>query len=661
MGPFKMTEVRQARFPHLFEPIALSGRRLRNRIVALSTVTNFNRGGHVTKDYVAYLSARAAGGAAAIVTEGFSVHPSSAPNPYVIALHDPEVGAGLARLADVVEGHDCRLIGQLWHVGRQQLWSPLTTPLGVSHLPDAMSWAVPHVMNEDDIKGLVRAFIDSAVVLQRAGFSGAEIHGAHGYLITQFLSPYSNVRDDGYGGDRLGRMRFLREIVAGIRDTCGDDFILGVKLPADEGVDGGIDLAEARGITTQLAADGGLDYAAYSQGNFSYSLERHVPDMHFPPAPYAAQARELMGVAGDMKVLVMGRITSAAHAEDLLATGHGALVGLARPLIADPTLPAKAAEGDTRQVRPCVHSNQCWGAIVDGAPISCPQNVRLRTADETAPWMKRADASRKVVVVGTGPAGLEAAWLAAAAGHDVALHGASAQLGGKMRLESLLPGRANIGKAIRFQAERLAEFGVSMTLGKTMTPDILIDSTPDAVIVATGASMQPPTLTPDSEGMVALWDIVEKLISDKRPRSGTAVLFDHDQTAAVYAAAELMAKRFENVILATPAMQIARTIPYVSAIGVHRRIAAAGVKVMIGSLPTAWRAGRLDIQNLFTGRVTPIDDVTLAIYATPRRATDGLARPLRDAGIEVHVIGDAYAPRGHLAAMVEARGAAEAL
>lgn len=230
-----------------------------------------------------------------------------------------------------------------------------------------------------------------------------------------------------------------------------------------------------------------------------------------------------------------------------------------------------------------------------------------------------------------------------------------------MRLESLLPGRANIGKAIRFQADRLAEFGVSTTLSKLVTPDIFLDNTPDAVIVATGASMQPPTLTPDSEGMVALWDIVEELIYDKRPRSGTAVLFDHDQTAAVYAAAELMAERFEKVVVVTTAMQIARTIPYVSAIGVHRRIAEAGVKVIIGSSPTTWRTGRLDIQNLFTGRVTPIDDVALATYATPRRATDGLARPLRGAGIEVHVIGDAYAPRDHFAAMVEARRAAQEL
>ena len=162
----------------------------------------------------------------------------------------------------------------------------MTASVGVSDQPDALSWVVPHVLDTGEIAHVVDAFVRSADVLKRAGFSGAELHGAHGYLITQFLSPWSNTREDQYGGDLDGRMRFVREIIAGVRATCGSDFLLGLKMPADEGVKGGIDCTEAERIMKALVSDGGLDYIAFSQGNFSPSLADHVPDMHYPSGPF---------------------------------------------------------------------------------------------------------------------------------------------------------------------------------------------------------------------------------------------------------------------------------------------------------------------------------------------------------------------------------------
>lgn len=646
-------------YPRLFSPLDLAGQSLRNRIVHLATVTNFNDAGRITDRFIAYHAARAKGGAGMIVTEGLSVHPSSAPNPRVVALYDPANRDGLKRLAGAVEGAGCRLLGQLWHVGRQQLWGPQATPLGVSHLPDALSWQVPHVMDRSQIEALVAAFVACARLLQEAGFSGAELHGAHGYLITQFLSPWSNLRDDDYGGDRVRRMRFLGEVIAGIRAACGARFILGLKMPAEEGVAGGIDLAEARAITTALAADGGLDYIAYSQGNFSLSLERHLPDMHFPSAPYAALARALKPAAGAIKVMALARIASAGEAEALLADGAGELVGLGRPLIAEPAWPDKLARGDGAELRPCTYCNYCWSEVYAGRALACAQNVRLGGTQELAPWITTAPRRRRVAVVGAGPAGLEAAWLAASAGHEVTLFGASETPGGKVRIEALLPGRGEAMEVVRFQAERIARLGVEQRLGRAASADDIAAAAPEVAVLATGATMQPPPLAGGSAAMAALTDAVPGLVADAAPRAGTAVLFDHDQSPPVYAAAELLAARYARVVVVTPATQIARHVPYVSAIGVHRRLFAAGVEIVIGCRPVAWTDGRLVLENLFTGAETAIADVACALYATPRRANDALAAPLAEAGIALHLIGDAYAPRTLHAAMLEARRAAE--
>ena len=241
-------------YPRLFSPLELAGVRLRNRIVHGATVTNLGRTNGVGEPMIAHLRARAAGGAAMIVSGGMAVDSGSVPNPHVVSLSEAGSRDGLARLAEAVEGEDCRLLGQLWHVGRQQLWSPQATALGVSHLPDPLSWSVPHVMELGDIERLEAAFVAGARVLRDAGFSGAELHGAHGYLITQFLSPASNLRDDAYGGDRDRRLRFLRRVIAGIRETCGNGFVLGLKMPADEGTDGGIDLDVKQAKSKKLLA-----------------------------------------------------------------------------------------------------------------------------------------------------------------------------------------------------------------------------------------------------------------------------------------------------------------------------------------------------------------------------------------------------------------------
>jgi len=637
----------------LFTPIELAGRRLRNRIVFPAVLSNFARENRVTPRLVDYYAERAAGGAAMLITEGLSIHASSVPQPNVATVFDAANFDGFQRLAAAVEEHDCRLLGQLWHVGRQQLWSPVDAPVGVSALPDAYSWSVPHVMTPDEIGVVARAFVDAARTLQRAGFSGVELHGGHGYLITQFLSPWSNVRADGYGGDVEGRTRFVREIIAGIRAECGTGFIVGLKMPGDERVPGGIDGDEAGRIAARLAQAGGLDYVAFAQGNFSPSLEDHTPDMHYPPGPFMGLQKRLREHARPIPVLALGRVLDTAHAERLLGEGVGDLIGMGRALVADAALPAKALAGKAAAARPCIFCNVCWAEIHVGKPIACIHNPHLGTPGEAAWQPAPAARKRRVVVLGSGVAGLEAAWVAASRGHSVTLLG-SRQAGGKARLESLLPGRAEVAKVFEFQLARAREAGVTFESGPPATVAQITAFRPDAVVLATGSTMRrPATLAADSDAGTDAWTLAADLGAVPAKRPGTAVLFDHDHGPGVYALADLLASIYDRLVIITPRTQLGRNVSYVGLLGVYRRLYHAEVEIVVAALPKRFAAQRVVHANAFTGEERGIEDVALFAYATPRLADDRLAAPLRAQGLDVRLAGDAFAPRAMLAAVHE--------
>lgn len=640
-------------FPRLFSALKLGQRTLRNRVALSATLTNYGANHRVTDRWINFLAERAKGGAGAIVTEVIAVDPSALAHGAIVTGYEQENEDGFKRTAEAVEGAGACLIAQLWHPGRQQLWSPVRSPKGISDQPDAYSWTVPHVMTTDELRQVVEEYVSVAQRLKRCGFGGVELHGAHGYLISQILSPWSNQRSDQYGGSLENRVRFIEEVCGAIRSTCGTDFVIGLKMPGDEGVQGGIDPDEAARITAALVHHGTIDYFAYSQGNFTNSLENHVPDMHFRRAPFLDIHKKVRPAAGGKPVMAIGRIAMPAEAEGAILAGAGDLVGLTRALIADADWPNKARGGRVSEIRPSSYDNFAWGEIHLGKPLAEIHNPQLGAKGESGWRPAGAVRKKRVVVVGSGPAGLQAARVAAQRGHDVTLMGASRQLGGKLRWEAELPGREEYRNVLAWMERQLRDAGGRIELGCMATPEEVLTLKPESVIVATGSNLRP---LKDVAGGSSVRDWQGYRMNVRS--EATAVLFDMDHSAATYAVADALTERYEKLVLLTPRTQIARNVNYCSAIGVHRRLYQADAEIIVAAEPVSVQSGLLTWCNVFTGRMRDIPNVGLFLWATPRIANDTLAQPLRRAGIDTRLVGDCVAPRNLLCAIHEGEAAA---
>ena len=640
-------------YPHLFSELGIGTRTVRNRIALPATLTNFGAGNRVTDRWINFLAERARGGCGLLVTEIIAVDPEALAHGAIVTGYEDANDPGFEQAAaEVHEAGSC-ILGQLWHPGRQQLWHPTRSPVGVSDQPDALSWSVPRVMSTEECERLVDAYVAAARRLARCGFDGVELHGAHGYLITQFLSPWSNTRDDRYGGDLEGRTRFAREIAERIRDACGEGFIVGMKMPAEEGVEGGIDVEEAVRITERLVATGVFDLFAYGQGNFSLSLDSHVPDMHFRPGHFIDLHRRMREVSGGKPVMALGRVGTPDLAERIVAEGYGDLVGMARAQVSDAAFSDKAREGREEEIRPCIFDNSCWGQVHAGKPIAEFHNPHLGERGEAKWAPSLASHARTVVVVGAGPAGLEAAWIAAARGHEVHLFGAGASAGGKLRVEARLPGHADVARVVEHQLLMAERHGVRFMPGTCADGEAVRELAPDAVVLATGAKMRRPRWAWSNTVLtISTVEFAERLGTPAAPSGRTAVLFDHDHTAPTYAVAQALAASHEQVVLLTPRTQIAQAVNYCSALGVHRRLHGLDIEIVTATEPVEIRDdGTVLCRNVFSGHEGEIEEVDTVVYATPRRVVDDLARKLAD--LSPTLIGDCLAPRNLLIAIHE--------
>jgi 2,4-dienoyl-CoA reductase-like NADH-dependent reductase (Old Yellow Enzyme family) len=326
---------------------------LRNRIALPATTTNYGASNRVTDRWIDFLAERAKGGAGLVITEIIAVDPAALCQASTVTGYEAENEDGFKRTAEAVEGEGACLIAQLWHPGRQQLWSPVASPKGISDQPDAYSWTVPHVMSTAELRQVAEEYVAVAKRFKRCGFGGVELHGAHGYLITQILSPWSNRRTDDYGGSLENRMRFALRVTEAVREVWPAHLPLFFRISATDWQEGGWDLAQSIDLARRLKSLG-VDVIDVSSGGTI--AHPKIPVGPGYQVPFAAAIREQAGIA----TAALGMITDSAQAETILATGQADFVVLAREMLRDPYFPRRAAQEMGVTLTPPVQYQRAW-------------------------------------------------------------------------------------------------------------------------------------------------------------------------------------------------------------------------------------------------------------------------------------------------------------
>jgi 2,4-dienoyl-CoA reductase (NADPH2) len=627
-------------FQALFSELRLGRLRLKNRIVAVPHGTAMIDRGVPTDDDIAFWEARAAGGVAAMITGATTTHPSGVlrdrrrAEPW-----NADSLAQMARRAERVHRHGAAIFCQLNHLGREGVGGASEySPVAPSAIRSPRDASTPHPLSVAEIEELIEAFVSGAVNVREAGFDGIELHAAHGYLIAQFLSPASNRREDEYGGELPGRMRFLERIIAGIRERCDVDCVVGVRLSADEEIPEGMHVDDAIAIAQRLSDLEGVDYLSLTLGQRG----GYVKDITHPEG-VAVDAAHAVKQHTTLPVLVAGRIVDPAMAETILQHGAADLVGMARQLIVDPQWPAKARRGTTRSIRPCIGLNQECRTFPGG--ILCAASARTgreRFFDERLAAPRRR--GMRVAVVGGGPAGLEAARFAAELGANVVLYEREQQLGGQLRLAAAVPSRAGVFALALHLEHEARRLGVEIRTGAEISEGLLAEVTAnaDAVILATGARPLAPAF--ESDGSVKLTNVWDLLGGGEVDGQHAVVADDGTGFWEAVSAAELLGDAGLSVALTTPAPSVGRAIPFESIGPLLCRLGQRRVTLHPLVQLTGIRNGSVKLVHVLTGDPLELPADLVAAHAGTI-SNDELAALPTEGGAIARTIGDCVSPR----------------
>jgi len=476
---------------YLFTPFRIKKLELPNRIV-MPGLASFliEDDGSITDKTIEHYRLRAAGGPGMVIVEACAVSPEGVVSPHQARIYDDRFIDGLSKIAKVMRAEGAIPAVQIHHGGRQTSSRVIKQkPLAPSPLPCPTIRGDVEPLSVEKIHQLVRKFGDAAQRAVEAGFELIEIHGAHGYLVNQFLSRFSNIRGDEYGGTIEGRARFALEIIKEVRKRVGEDFPISFKISAQEFVPNGLTVEESIEIL-KLLVDAGIDVVQVSAGNDA-TPEWIAQPMFMEKACLADSAGKIRKVL-KIPVMAVGRINDPLVAEKILEEGKADLVCIGRGLLADPELPKKAKEGRLEDIRTCIACNTCMESIFRRGRVECLVNPILGREKELV--LEPAKVTKKVMVVGGGPGGLNVAWVAARRGHDVHLYERQPFLGGQLLLGSVTAYKKELLNLIEFQKRQIRRFGVKVHLGQEVSPDIIQKERPDVIILATGSSPAVPLL-----------------------------------------------------------------------------------------------------------------------------------------------------------------------
>jgi mycofactocin system FadH/OYE family oxidoreductase 2 len=654
----------------LLSPFRLKHLELRNRVMMTAHVTNMAPLHLPTEQHVAYYRDRARGGIGLIVMGFPSVHPAGTNNVQEIAGYDPAIVPGLRAIADAVHEHGTPIIAQLGHAGRQgnsaYTMRPLMAP---SPIPCPLNREMPKAMEAEDLDEVVEGHALAAGHVQDGGLDGVEIHSAYGgYLLSSFLSPYMNEREDEYGGDLEGRMRLPLRVVHAVRDRVGPDYIVGMQINGDDFSPGGIELPEAQVIAQRLIATGALDYLVV-KGSTYFVADQNVPDWQHPRALWLPLAAGIKEAVGAFPVFAVGRINDPDEANAVIERGQADMVAMTRQHIADPETVRKLVEGRREDVRGCISCNQgCLDMLPKGRHITCIHNPAAGYEAELGIGTLRPAATpRRVVVVGGGPAGMKVAEVAARRGHDVRLLERRDDLGGQVRLASSVPGREEVGEVVRHLETQVRKLGVDVRCGVAATADDEALADADAVVVATGSRPVCRLIGVRSyqlDGVPGLdlphvldsWDLLEGGVE---PTGSVVVVDDGEGSWKALSIAAHLARTGHAVQVVTPLPFVAAALgPY--SIGPYMRtVFSLGITTHPFSIVQAVTESTVEL--LKEDRQATLEDVDSVVLCGWHEPVSDLYFDLRARGVDVTRAGDAVAARTILHAVHEGEHLARAL
>lgn len=642
-------------FSHLFSPLVVGPATIKSRIYSTGHMTMMPRDGKVTDDLIAYHEARARGGAGLIITEGCRPHASAINMAETINASNDDCIEGLRRLAKVIHGYGCTLFSQITHSGRCVLGSSdgsLPVAYSASESRDDVHHVRSRAMPIAMVKEVIESYVDAAERVQRAGLDGAEVLAGYGMLPSQFLNANTNHRTDEYGGSSENRLRFLREVLAGIRARVGPGFALGIRVTTDEKDFDGLTPELVVEMLRVLDHDGVLDFYDVATGTAagpagqSHIVPPMILDTSYVPSTGAA----VKAAVSKPVFLGGGRINQPQIAEQILSNGEADMCGMTRAMICDPKMPEKAEAGCVDDIRACIGCNQaCIGHMDAGYVVSCiqyPETGRERTYGERRP----IDRVKKVLVAGGGPGGMKTAAVAAERGHEVTLYERAARLGGQALLAQLLPQRAEFGGIVTNLTRELELAGAAIQCNTEATSALIEEQQPDVVVVATGATVYQPDIPGAEEGhVVDAWQVLR----GEANVGARVVIADWRRDWVGMGLAEKLARDGCHVRLAVNGMGAGEALQMYMRHKWVGDLQELGVEVIPYVRLYGVDSDTVYLQHISNGNAVVCNDVETLVLALGHRQNTELEDSLADYSGDVRFVGDCLTPRTAEEAVLE--------